>query len=124
MRVYETNSREAVGRLLALTMITDGDMARCEAVEMANTDVYRRLGLTEAEFRDLLDQLCTDLLDNAEETEVRIGMGMVDRLLLEVADTRLREDVLAAMQRIAEADGRIHESESILLKRAAVKWSQ
>lgn len=124
MRSYGTDSREAVGRLLALTMITDGDMARCEAVEMADTDAYRRLGLTDVEFSELLDQLCSDLLANAQETEVRLGMGMIDRLLLEVADPALREDVLHAMHRIAEADGRIHEAESILLERATAKWSQ
>ena len=122
MRNYEVNSREAVGRLLALTMITDGDLADCETREMLNTDLIRQIGMSEGEFRGLLDDLCTDLVSSARRKVVKIELAMIDSLLLEITEPGLRCTLLDAMWQVADADGRLTPAEAVLLNRATMKW--
>ena len=122
MRNYEVNSRQAVGRLLALTMITDGDLADCETRELLNTDVIRQIGMGEDEFRGLLDELCTDLVRSARRKVVKIDLALIDSLLSEVTEPALRYTLLEAMWHVADADGRLASAEAILLNRATMKW--
>ena len=80
MRHYETNSRPAATRLLALTVLADGGFDRNEVDALMEADLARRLGLGSAEFEHILREYCDDLLLSAH---------YLDSMRLKVADVVL-----------------------------------
>jgi hypothetical protein len=62
MRHYPSDSPEAMGRLVALTLLADGAIDASELKQLDHTDTIRRLGLNEASFDTVIHELCNDLL--------------------------------------------------------------
>ena len=68
MRHYPSDSPEAMGRLVALTLMADGAIDASELKQLDHTDTIRRLALNEESFDRLIHELCDDMLTSAHRT--------------------------------------------------------
>lgn len=126
MRLYSTDSPDAVCRLLALAMIVDGHMAPSEIKAMQHSAILDRVGVDADRFDDAVMTLCEDLLASArrhDRADIEIDNAMLDRLLDDIRDPLLRMHLLKAMLDIVHADRLIDSREHLLLQRAQRKWS-
>ncbi len=122
MRSYAINSPHAAGRLLALTMVVDGNLAHSELVALDRTRILKYVDLDHDAFQQLLQELCDDLLTNAAHGVVQLDTRLIDLLLAEIEHPDLRRHLLQAMWNIADADGWLADGEAVLLARASVLW--
>ena len=124
MRNYEPDSASAAGRLVALCMVVDGNMAPSELQALQRSRLLEYIDIDIDTFHDLLDELCQDMLSTAVKHEhVVLDEATIDALLGEIRDLALRRQLLRAMWNIADADGVLADAEAKLLARACVVWS-
>lgn len=123
MRTYPTNSARAAGRILALTIISDGNVAPDELEAMYRSRILQYVSLDEIEFREVLHELCNDLLATTRHGIVNLEAGLIDRLLEEIEAGDLRRKLLQAMWKIADADDWLSDGEAVLLSRASISWA-
>ena len=123
MRSYSIDSPHAAGRILALTMIVDGNVDKSELVAMDHTNILEHIDLDRADFHRLLHDLCNDLLTPTSHGTIQLSNVLIDHLLAEIESPELRRKLLRAMWNIADADGWLADAEAILLTRASNAWS-
>lgn len=123
MRTYPTNSAHAAGRILALTIISDGNVAPDELEALYRSRILQHVSLGELEFREVLHGLCNDLLATTRHGIVNLDPELIDRLLEEIEDGGLRRKLLQAMWKIADADDWLSDGEAVLLSRASITWA-
>ena len=123
MRNYITDSAQAAGRLLALTMVVDGNLSESELSAMHRTRILTYVQLDPHAFQQLLQELCDDLLVSSTFGVVQLPPAVLDSLLGEIDDPDLRRHLLQAMWSIADADGWLADGEAVLLARAGVIWA-
>lgn len=127
MRIYATDSPEAVSRLLALAMIVDGHLAPSELRAMRHSGIAERAGIGEEAFDAVVHGLCEDLLATAHQKgagEIEIDVPLLDALLREVEDPSLRMGVMQAMLDIVHADTVLDGRETLLVERAFKAWGE
>ena len=122
MRTYPINSNHAAGRILALTMVVDGNLAPSELLALDRTRILGHVALDPDLFQQLLQDLCDDLLTGAVRGAVQLDAALIDELLLEIEHPDLRRQLMQAMWNIADADGWLADGEAVLLARASVIW--
>ena len=123
MRSYEPDSPRARARLLALSMVVDGHIDAAELKVLDDAPVLHGLQVDVPLFRDVLDELCSDMLRTAvRDGAVEIGTPLLDRLLADITDPELQGRMLGAMWKIVHADAQLADAESILLARACRLW--
>ncbi|WP_371766054.1 TerB family tellurite resistance protein [Massilia sp.] len=122
MRSYPKNSPRAAGRLLALTMIVDGNVALSELKAVYRSRILDHIALDDDEFDAVLHELCNDLLATAHHGNVHVDAATIDAFLDDVDAPELRRNLLGAMWRLADADGWLADAEAIVLNRAAIRW--
>jgi len=124
MRHYATDSASAAGRILALCMVVDGNLAPSELRALNRSRLLEYINIDIDTFHGLLDQLCQDMLTSSVQQEcVVLGQDTIDALLREIEAPELRRQLLQAMWSIADADGVLADAEAKLLARACVIWS-
>ncbi|WP_296950210.1 TerB family tellurite resistance protein [uncultured Massilia sp.] len=127
MRIYATDSPQAVCRLLALAMIVDGHLAPSELEAMHASRILRHVQIDEDGFDDVVRGLCEDLLATAHQRgsgEVEIDVKLLDALLADVASPQLRMSTMKAMLDIVHADTLVDERETLLIQRAFRAWGE
>ena len=122
MRSYPKNSPRAAGRLLALTMISDGNVALSEIKAVYRSRILEHIGLDDGEFDAVLHELCNDLLATARHGTIHVDETLIDAFLDEIEAPELRRNLLRTMWRLADADGWLADSEAVVLNRAAIRW--
>jgi len=125
MRTYASDSPQAVCRLLALAMIVDGHLAPSELRALRQSGILQRVGVDEALFDDVVQEVCEDLLATADRrcaSEVEIDSRMLDSLLHEVGDPALQLALMKAMLDIVHADEVLDGRESLLIQRGFKAW--
>jgi uncharacterized tellurite resistance protein B-like protein len=122
MRTYPKNSPRAAGRLLALTMISDGNVAPSEIKAVYRSRILEHIGLDDDAFDAVLHELCNDLLATARHGTIQVDEALLDAFLDEIDAPALRRDLLQTMWRLADADGWLADSEAVVLNRAAIRW--
>lgn len=124
MRHYETDSASAAGRLVALCMMVDGNMAPAELQALQRSRLLEYIDIDIDAFHDLVSDLCQDMLSTSVKHEhVVLDQATIDALLGEIHAPALRREVLRAMWKIADADGVLADAEAALLSRACAIWS-
>ena len=125
MRPYSPNSPEAMSRLLAMLIVTDGNLDQHEIEALDALHVYEVLGLSRKDFMQVLVDYCNDISDEAEQdgTIHLIDLPRVDRLLGDVTDRNRRILVCALALDLSKADGTISESEMTLLRYMMAHWN-
>ncbi|MYM75003.1 TerB family tellurite resistance protein [Duganella sp. FT134W] len=124
MRHYETDSASAAGRLVALCMVVDGNMAPSELQALQRSRLLEYIDIDIDTFHGLVNDLCEDLLSTSVRHEhVVLDEKTIDALLGEIQAPSLRRELLRAMWSIADADGVLADAEATLLSRACAVWS-
>jgi uncharacterized tellurite resistance protein B-like protein len=125
MRSYPVNSPQAAARLVALTVVADGDIGDPEIEWLDRLAVHEQLGLARHEFHALLDTFCEDLL-SSEQLQWADACPVDERTLTdlmgEIQDPALRLKLLRLCVELAEVDAQVHQGESIVLAAAVEHW--
>lgn len=124
MRHYETDSASAAGRIVALCMVVDGNMAPSELRALQRSRLLEHIDIDIDTFHDLVSELCQDMLTTSVKHEhVVLDEETIDALLGEIHAPELRRELLRAMWTIADADGVLADAEAKLLSRACSVWA-
>ena len=73
MRTYPANSPQAAARIVALTVVADGDIGDAEIEWLDRQAVHEQLGLARRELHALLDTFCEDLVSS---DQLKWGSGL------------------------------------------------
>lgn len=125
MRSYPRNSPQAAARLVALTLVADGEVCRSELDAVRQVGVERQLGLAPGEFPAVLQTLCEDLLHGARvrgSLSCCVDEDLLDALVREVDDLSLQQRVVGTIVAAAAADGRLAEGERLVLDALRRGW--
>lgn len=124
MRKYALNSPEALARLLAMFMITDGNMDPRELELLDKLHVYDLIGLPRKQFTKVLVDYCDDVSDEANDdgTIRLLDAERIDGLLTEITDRRKRVLACVLAMDISKSDGTISEPEMALLSHMMKSW--
>lgn len=124
MRHYETDSASAAGRIVALCMVVDGNMAPSELQALQRSRLLEYIDISVDGFHNLVNELCEDMLSTSVKHEhVVLEEATIDALLDEIRAPQLRRELLRAMWKIADADGVLADAEARLLSRACTMWA-
>ncbi len=125
MRSYPTNSPQAAARIVALTVLADGDIGDAEIEWLDRLVVHEQLGLSRPELHALLDTFCEDLLSSGQlkwADACPVDERTLADLMGEVQDPALRLKLLRLCVELAEVDARVDEGESMVLVAAVEHW--
>lgn len=125
MRQYLPNSAEAIARLLAMFVITDGNVDPREIDLLERLHVYDMLGIGRKQFTQVLVDYCDDISDEAEHdgTIRLLDKERVEELLGDVTDHKKRLLTCVLAMDISKADGDISDSEIALLRFMMQRWN-
>ena len=122
-RRYPRNSPHAAARIVALALISSGEVKPAEVAALEAMQAHAQLGLTQQAWHDVVHELCTDLLASAtQRTDCLIDSRMIKRLLGDVDDVTLQRLVLRLCAAAINADGQIDDGESIVMLAAIDHW--
>ena len=125
MRSYPRNSPEAAARIVALVLISDGNVCRSEIEALHQLQVEQQLGLAPGAFAQVVHTLCEDLLlGSYSNGAVMHGVdeATLASLLAEVADHDLQAKVLRLAHAAAEADRHLADGEALVVAAAQRQW--
>jgi uncharacterized tellurite resistance protein B-like protein len=125
MRSYPANSPQAAARIIALTVVADGDIGEVEIEWLDRLDVHRQLGLARHELHALLDIFCEDLLSSDQlkwADACPVDERTLADLMGEIQDPALRLKLLRLCVELAEVDSHVDDGESIVLVAAVEHW--
>lgn len=122
LRSYPRNSPEAVARVLAMAMITDGAVDDAEIELFDRLDLFRLVGLSREGFAQVLSDYCADLRA-AEGAPFAADAAVVDAVIADVDDPHRRLMACAAMLSVCYADGRFDAAELSVMRRVLTRWN-
>ena len=125
MRSYPANSPQAAARILALTLVADGDIGDAEIEWLDRLIVHEQLGLARHELHAVLDTFCEDLLSSNQlkwADACPLDERSLADLMSEIQDPALRLTLLHLCVELAEVDAHIDDGESIVLVAAVEHW--
>lgn len=125
MRKYTKNSPQAAARIVALTLIADGDVGQEELALLDKLAVHQQLGLERDALHAVIDTFCEDLLFSKQlawADACPVDEYVLEELMRDIDDPALRREVLGLCVRLAEVDDHVAEGESIVLIAAVAHW--
>ncbi len=125
MRKYPKNSPQAAARIVALTLIADGDVGPAELALLDERAVHQQLGLTREALHAVIDTFCEDLLSSKQlnwADACPVDEYTLAALMADIDDPALRRKVLALCVKLAEVDDHVAEGESIVLSAVVAHW--
>ena len=125
MRKYPQNSPQAAARIVALTLVADGDVGQSELALLDELAVHQQLGLEREALHAVIDRFCEDLLSSKQlawADACPVDEYTLTNLMGEVDDLALRRKVLHLCARLAVVDDHVAEGESMVLSAAMAHW--
>lgn len=125
MHNYALNSPQAAARLLALSMIADGNVCRSEVDAVRQLGSEAALGLPPGGLATVLQTLCEDLLYSAHSNGSLtscIEDALLESLIRDVDDPALQRKIMEAIAVTASADGHLSDGERIVLEALQRCW--
>lgn len=125
MRSYPTNSPQAAARIVALTVVADGDIGEAEMEWLDRLAVHEQLGLARHELHAPLDTFCEDLLSSDQlkwADACPVDERTLADLMGEIQDPAMRLKLLRMCVELAQSDAHVAEGESIVLSAAVEHW--
>ncbi|WP_374672671.1 TerB family tellurite resistance protein [Acidovorax temperans] len=119
MRAYPRNSPQAVARILSLVLISDGHVSRTELEALSQHAELQQLGVTPQVLHGIVKTLCEDLLMDGfdgRSLQTRVGHDCLARLLAEVDDHRLQEQLIRLARLAAQSDHHVSEAEAAMIE--------
>jgi uncharacterized tellurite resistance protein B-like protein len=125
MRAYPVNSPSAAARIVALTMLADGNASPDELHALESTPLIKQLGVNREELATVVQALCEDLLHATDTAwgQQAIATSTLTALMAELSDPALRRLVLQACLEVAGADAHLADGECQVLSAALQCWS-
>ena len=126
MKQYAKNSPEAMARLIALMMVSDGEVDPREMTALDQMNAWAHLGLSRQRFLDVARDYCADLRVAADAKD---GVSLLDEAAAEevvgsVDDPEKRRIVGQLMLAVLDADRR-HAAEELIVYSSIMKsWGQ
>ena len=124
MRIYPRNSPEAAARIVALAVLADGRFGSEELLMLDYLRAHEQLGLSVRQLDVVLESFCEDLgtTHSGWPEAGLLDPRAMEALMAEVDEPALRRQVLQLCVAVIEADGRIRDSESIVLNAVVEHW--
>lgn len=125
MRSYPHNSPQAAARIVALTLLADGHLAKTELDVLDRLGVHEQIGLEREVLHSVLHTFCEDLLSTAHLTwadSCRIDPRTLAALMGEIDDPELRVKLMRICAAVVEADAHVADGEAIVLGAAVEHW--
>ena len=126
MRHYAKNSPQAAARIIALTLVADGDVGQAELALLDELAVHQQLGLDRDAMHAVIDTFCEDLLSSKQlawSDTCPVDEYTLAALMGEIDDPALRRKVLGLCVKLAKVDDLVAEGESIVLIAALAHWN-
>lgn len=125
MRKYRRNSPQAAARIIALTVVADGDIGQTELDLLDRLCVHAQLGLERQQLHAVLDAFCEDLLSSQQLKWADVcpvdERTLID-LMADIEEPALRVKVLQLCIAIAESDAHVAEGEQVVIAAAVDQW--
>lgn len=125
MRQYPTDSPQAAARIIALTVVADGEIDQAELELLDRLDVDTQLGLDRLALHHVLDTFCEDLLASDQlkwADACPVDEATLAQLMGEIASPGLRKQLLQLCIEIAESDAHVARGEAMVLNAAVEHW--
>lgn len=126
MHHYPRNSPQAAARLVALAMLSDGNVCRSEVDAAGHHGAETGLGLAPGGLGAVLQTLCEDLLcsgqSNGSLTSC-IDQALLESLIRDVDEPDLQRKVMATIVAVVAADGHLSEAEQHVLDTMQRCWN-
>jgi hypothetical protein len=124
MKTYAKNSPEAIARILAMMMITDAKLDDREIEVMDELRIFDLVGISRSQFSEVVHDYCSELLaSNSHEGRIKlVDQARIDRAIDLVDDPAKRVQVCSMILNIADADGRIEDSELAVFGYILQRW--
>ncbi|MFT3734842.1 MAG: hypothetical protein QM776_07435 [Rhodocyclaceae bacterium] len=125
MKRYPQNSPQAAARILALSMLADGELEPSELTSLRLGAATSRLGLTRDAFNDVLEDFCADLMSNTwidASGNCVVTPVLMREIFSEVDDPHLRNEIARLIGHVIRADSRLHYGESVMLQTLIHSW--
>ena len=125
MRSFPQNSPEAAARIVALTLLSDGNVCGAEFEALTQLDAERTLGLEPGGLGCVVQTLCEDLFTGMCATgsmQSHLSEDTLAELLSEVDDVQIQATVLRLLRATVQADGHVADGEALVLDAANRRW--
>lgn len=125
MRPYARNSPQAAARIVALTVLADGDFGAAEQAMLDDIAAHKTLGLEREALHAVIDEFCVDLLASKQlawADACPVDEYTLATLMDDIDDPELRRKVLGLCLRLAGVDDLVAEGESVVLMAAMAHW--
>ena len=125
MKRYLPNSNEAIARLLAMFIITDGHVDPKEIESLEHFGIYEALNIGRKGFSQVLIDYCNDVSSDINPDDGAINLLSVERIdsmLDDVTDRNKRLLTCAIALDLCKSDGTINKQEMTLLRHMMKYW--
>ena len=123
MPAKPNDARNAIARLIGLTLMADGRLANRELEALDTHEIPTLIGLSRDAILQAVIDLSRELLDeNRGERVHLLDPAHIDALADAISDPDQRLVTARAMLVLSKADGTISEAENSLLRRALARW--
>jgi hypothetical protein len=121
---YPDNSADSMLRVIALFIISDGEVKDEEIDMLEALGVFQRFGVDREEFAKVLDGYCDDLIAHAGTARF-VGLAdpdWVDLILAPVTDRTARRTLARILLLLARSDGFFADAELAIYRRMLDRW--
>jgi uncharacterized tellurite resistance protein B-like protein len=124
MKQYAMNSPEAMAHIVAMMIVTDGELHDDEISFLDRIDAFRYLGLSRSRFTEVARQYCSDLQHecDGEDRICLLDPARIDAIANRVTDPKKQEIVCAQLLGVIDADGDLHGSEAAVFRYVLNLW--
>ena len=123
MPAKPNDARNAIARLIGLTLMADGRLANRELEALDTHDIPALIGLSRDAILQAVIDLSREVLEENRGERVRLlDPAHIDALLDAITDTDQRLVTARAMLVLSKADGTISDAEQSLLRRSLERW--
>lgn len=124
MPAKPNDARNAIARLIALTLMADGRLANRELESLDTHDIPTLIGLPRDAILQAVIDLSREVLEeNRGERVHLLDPAHIDALADAISEPDQRLVTARAMLVLSKADGTISDAEQSLLRRALARWN-
>jgi hypothetical protein len=125
MRHYAIDSPEAIARILALTMLSDGGLDRKELEAFNRHQLLKTMGVDSHCLHHVMQTLCHDMEQfggSHSSLPLNVSEAMLDDMFAEIQSLPIQVNILQIMLDIINADGLLCGGEARVISRAMLVW--
>ena len=125
MQIYDLDSPQACACSVALALVADGELGREELQLLERVRAHEQLGMSRDDMLTVISEFCAELMEEVPERWSPTGPldeRELAQLMARITLPALRQRVLHLCVQLVEADGRVHDAESVVLNAAVEHW--